>query len=87
VTFGGFLLAGESLTMAPLRGVVLVVIGIMSLALGKERAGTKSILLRRQQARSSPATPQLMPSEKVVCLKAQPDDFHHSQHLSTMQKV
>jgi drug/metabolite transporter (DMT)-like permease len=44
VTLGGFLLAGQRLTTLPALGVILVAIGIMSLALGKGRARTASIL-------------------------------------------
>lgn len=45
VTLGGFVLAGEHLTLLPACGVVLVALGIMSLALGKGRAAATSILL------------------------------------------
>jgi len=50
VTLGGFALngfagGGQSLAPVPLAGVVLVALGIMSLALGKGRATTTSILL------------------------------------------
>jgi uncharacterized membrane protein len=44
VTLGGFVLAGQHLTIVPIFGIVLVALGIMSLALGKERAKTTSIL-------------------------------------------
>ena len=45
VTFGGFVLAGERLAATPMLGVALVALGIASLALGKGRATTTSILL------------------------------------------
>lgn len=45
VTLGGFVLAGQHLGAGSIAGVVLVALGIMSLALGKGRAGTASILL------------------------------------------
>ncbi len=44
VTFGGFVFAGEHLAARPMVGVVLVALGIMSLALGRGRATTTSIL-------------------------------------------
>jgi drug/metabolite transporter (DMT)-like permease len=44
VTLGGFVLADQHLTTLPIFGVVLVALGIMSLALGKGRAKTTSIL-------------------------------------------
>ena len=44
VTLGGFVFAGEHLAARPLFGVVLVALGIMSLALGKGRASKTSIL-------------------------------------------
>ena len=44
VTLGGFVLAGQHLTILPIFGIVLVALGIMSLALGKGRAKTTSIL-------------------------------------------
>jgi uncharacterized membrane protein len=43
VTLGGFFLADQRLTMVPMLGVILVAVGIISLALGKGRAATKSI--------------------------------------------
>ena len=45
VTLGGFVLAGQHLSLGAVSGVVLVALGIMSLALGKGRATTTSILL------------------------------------------
>lgn len=45
VTLGGFVLAGQRLAPLPIVGVLLVALGIMSLALGKGRATTPSILL------------------------------------------
>ena len=45
VTFGGFVLAGERLGAGPMLGVALVALGIASLALGKGRATTTSIML------------------------------------------
>nr|WP_298683664.1 DMT family transporter [uncultured Dongia sp.] len=45
VTLGGFALAGERLGVLPIIGIALVALGIMSLALGKGRATTTSILL------------------------------------------
>ena len=44
VTIGGFMIAGDKLTLSQISGVVLVALGIMSLALGKGRASTSSIL-------------------------------------------
>ncbi|MBH0239043.1 EamA family transporter [Methylobrevis albus] len=44
VTAGSFVFAGERLEAVPLLGVALVAAGIMSLALGKTRASTASIL-------------------------------------------
>lgn len=44
VTIGGFMIAGDKLTLSQITGVVLVALGIMSLALGKGRASTSSIL-------------------------------------------
>lgn len=44
VTLSGFVLAGQHLTTVPIIGIVLVALGIMSLALGKGRAKTTSIL-------------------------------------------
>jgi drug/metabolite transporter (DMT)-like permease len=44
VMFGGFVLAGERLTVLPMLGVILVALGIMSLALGKGRATATSVL-------------------------------------------
>jgi drug/metabolite transporter (DMT)-like permease len=45
VTLGGFLLAGQPLSLGAVAGVVLVALGIMSLSLGKGRATTGSIAL------------------------------------------
>jgi drug/metabolite transporter (DMT)-like permease len=45
VTLGGFALADQHLSTSATMGIVLVAIGIMSLALGKGRATTQSILL------------------------------------------
>jgi drug/metabolite transporter (DMT)-like permease len=44
VTVGGFIFAGERLAVRPLLGIILVALGIMSLALGKGRASLASIL-------------------------------------------
>ncbi len=44
VTLGGFLLAGQQLTMPEIVGVLLVACGIMGLSLGRGRALTTSIL-------------------------------------------
>ncbi len=44
VTLGGFLLAGQQLTMPEIVGVTLVACGIMGLSLGRGRASTTSIL-------------------------------------------
>lgn len=44
VTLGGFLIAGDRLEPHRIGGVILVAMGIMSLALGKGRASTSSIL-------------------------------------------
>jgi drug/metabolite transporter (DMT)-like permease len=44
VTLGGFINAGDKLNSYQIAGVVLVAAGIMSLALGKGRASTSSIL-------------------------------------------
>jgi drug/metabolite transporter (DMT)-like permease len=44
VMLGGFVFAGERLSPRPMFGIVLVALGIMSLALGKGRATTASIL-------------------------------------------
>ncbi len=44
VTLGGFVFASQRLTLLPIFGIVLVALGIMSLALGKGRAKTTSIL-------------------------------------------
>ena len=44
VTLGGFALAGERLDTLSVLGIALVALGIMSLALGKGRATTTSIL-------------------------------------------
>jgi len=44
VTLGGFLLAGQQLTMPEIVGVALVACGIMGLSLGRGRASTTSIL-------------------------------------------
>ena len=46
VTLGGFLLLGERLGLGEVAGVALVAAGIMSLALGKGKASTRSLLLR-----------------------------------------
>jgi len=45
VTLGGFVLARQHLSVGAVSGVVLVALGIMSLALGKGRATPASILL------------------------------------------
>jgi drug/metabolite transporter (DMT)-like permease len=45
VTLGGFLLAGQHPSAVSLLGVVLVALGIMSLALGRRRATAKSVVL------------------------------------------
>jgi len=45
VTLGGFVFAGEHLAARPMFGIILVALGIMSLALGKGRASTASVLL------------------------------------------
>ncbi|SDR55886.1 EamA-like transporter family protein [Rhizobiales bacterium GAS113] len=45
VTVGGFLLADQRPSALSLSGVVLVALGIMSLALDRPRAGAKSIML------------------------------------------
>ncbi|MDQ0393940.1 DMT family transporter [Labrys monachus] len=45
VTLGGLGLAGQALAPLPMVGVVLVALGIMSLASGRGRAGLSSILL------------------------------------------
>lgn len=44
VTLGGFIITGDRLNPYQIAGVVLVAVGIMSLALGKGRASTSSIL-------------------------------------------
>jgi drug/metabolite transporter (DMT)-like permease len=44
VTVGGYLFAGEHLSPTQLIGVLLVAVGIMSLAFGRGRAATSSIL-------------------------------------------
>lgn len=44
VTLGGFIIAGDKLNPYQIAGVALVALGIMSLALGKARASTSSIL-------------------------------------------
>ncbi|MQB45189.1 DMT family transporter [Rhizobium sp. ICMP 5592] len=44
VTFGGFIITGDELNSHQIAGVVLVALGIMSLALGKGRASTSSML-------------------------------------------
>ena len=44
VTLGGFLITGDRLEPYQIGGVMLVAMGIMSLALGKGRASTSSIL-------------------------------------------
>lgn len=44
VTFGGFAIAGDKLNPYQIAGVILVAIRIMSLAFGKGRASTSSIL-------------------------------------------
>jgi drug/metabolite transporter (DMT)-like permease len=44
VTLGGFVLAGQQLTMPEIVGVTLVACGIMGLSLGRGRASTTSIL-------------------------------------------
>jgi drug/metabolite transporter (DMT)-like permease len=45
VTFGGFALAGQQLTLSALLGVLLVSVGIVSLAFGRTRIGVKPIAL------------------------------------------
>jgi drug/metabolite transporter (DMT)-like permease len=45
VTLGGFLTTGQRLSPVALTGVVLVALGIMSLALGRHRASKESIVL------------------------------------------
>src|SRR6266852_4127635 len=45
VTLGGFLFAGQRPSALALLGVVLVALGIMSLALGRRRASAKSVAL------------------------------------------
>jgi drug/metabolite transporter (DMT)-like permease len=44
VTLGGFIITGDKLNLYQIAGVVLVAFGIMSLALGRGRASTSSIL-------------------------------------------
>ena len=44
VTLGGFALAGQRVALLPVVGIALVAGGIMSLVLGKARAGTTSML-------------------------------------------
>ncbi len=44
VTLGGFIMTGDKLNPHQIAGVILVAAGIMSLALGKGRASTSSIL-------------------------------------------
>ncbi|QRM38795.1 DMT family transporter [Rhizobium rhizogenes] len=44
VTVGGFIITGDEINSYQIAGVVLVALGIMSLALGKGRASTSSIL-------------------------------------------
>jgi drug/metabolite transporter (DMT)-like permease len=44
VTSGGFIITGDKLNSYQIAGVVLIALGIMSLALGKGRASTSSIL-------------------------------------------
>ncbi|NSZ15582.1 DMT family transporter [Agrobacterium vitis] len=44
VTLGGFVITGDTLKSYQIAGVVLIALGIMSLALGKGRASTSSIL-------------------------------------------
>lgn len=44
VTLGGFIIIGDTLNSYQIAGVVLIALGIMSLALGKGRASTSSIL-------------------------------------------
>lgn len=44
VTLGGFIITGDKLNSYQIAGVVLIALGIMSLALGKGRASTSSIL-------------------------------------------
>jgi uncharacterized membrane protein len=44
VTFGGFVFASERPTALPMFGIVLVALGIMSLALGRGRATSASLL-------------------------------------------
>lgn len=44
VTLGGFAITGDTLNSYQIAGVVLIALGIMSLALGKGRASTSSIL-------------------------------------------
>src|SRR5438309_1764475 len=45
VTIGGFVLAGQRVSGPALFGVTLICLGIMSLALGRARAGAKSVAL------------------------------------------
>lgn len=45
VTLGGFVWAGQHLSVGAVAGILLVALGIMSLALGKGRATATSILL------------------------------------------
>ncbi|MGN7712613.1 EamA family transporter [Agrobacterium radiobacter] len=44
VTLGGFIITGDKLNPYQIAGVIFVAVGIMSLALGKGRASTSSIL-------------------------------------------
>lgn len=44
VTLGGFIITGDKLNLHQIAGVTLIAMGIMSLALGKGRASTSSIL-------------------------------------------
>jgi drug/metabolite transporter (DMT)-like permease len=52
VTLGGFAVAGDRLDPYQIAGVILVALGIMSLALGKGRASTSSILFALATGRS-----------------------------------
>jgi drug/metabolite transporter (DMT)-like permease len=44
VTLGSFIITGDKMSPYQIAGVILVALGIMSLAFGKERASTSSIL-------------------------------------------
>jgi len=45
VSIGGFVLAGQRLSKSALFGVMLICVGIISLAFGRTRAGAKSVVL------------------------------------------